>query len=45
MNWREKMEKVKFESPGRSLIVLFSYHHKNTEKIAKAMAKLLDAQI
>ncbi|HEX3013886.1 MAG TPA: flavodoxin family protein [Methanobacterium sp.] len=39
------MEKSKFESPSKSLIVLFSYHHKNTEKIAKAMAKVLDAQI
>jgi flavodoxin len=29
----------------RSLIVLFSYHHKNTEKIAKAMANVLNAEI
>jgi len=29
----------------RSLLVLFSYHHKNTEKIAKVFAKVLDAQI
>ena len=28
-----------------SLLVLFSYHHKNTEKIANVMAKVLDAQI
>lgn len=28
-----------------SLIILFSYHHKNTEKIAKVFAKVLDAQI
>ena len=27
------------------LLVLFSYHHKNTEKIAKVFAKVLDAQI
>ena len=29
----------------RSLLVLFSYHHKNTEKIAKVIAKVLDAEI
>ncbi len=29
----------------KSLVVLFSYHHKNTEKIAKVFAKVLDAQI
>ncbi len=29
----------------KSLLVLFSYHHKNTEKIAKVFAKVLDAQI
>jgi len=29
----------------KSLIVLFSYHHNNTEKIAKVMAEVLDAQI
>jgi flavodoxin len=28
-----------------SLLVLYSYHHKNTEKIAKVFAKELDAQI
>jgi len=28
-----------------SLLVLYSYHHNNTEKIAKAMAKVLDAEI
>lgn len=28
-----------------TLIVLFSYHHKNTEKIAKVFAKVLNAQI
>ena len=27
------------------LIVLFSYHHNNTEKIAKVFAKVLDAQV
>ncbi len=29
----------------RALLVLFSYHHKNTEKIAKVFAKVLEAQI
>jgi len=31
--------------PVKSLVVVFSYHHKNTEKIAKVFAKVLDAQI
>jgi flavodoxin len=29
----------------KSLLVVFSYHHKNTEKVAKVFAKVLDAQI
>jgi len=29
----------------KSLLVLFSYHHKNTEKIASVFANVLDAQI
>ena len=29
----------------KSLLVLFSYHHHNTEKIAKVFAKVLDTQI
>ena len=29
----------------KSLLVLCSYHHKNTEKIAKVFARVLDAQI
>ncbi|NVM37276.1 MAG: flavodoxin family protein [Candidatus Lokiarchaeota archaeon] len=29
----------------KSLLILFSYHHKNTEKIASVFAKVLDAQI
>jgi len=28
-----------------SLLVLYSYHHNNTEKIAKVFSKVLDAQI
>lgn len=29
----------------KSLLVLYSYHHNNTEKIAKVIAEVLDAQI
>ena len=29
----------------KSLIILYSYHHNNTEKVAKAIARILDAQI
>jgi len=29
----------------KSLLVLYSYHHNNTEKVAKVFAKVLDAQI
>ena len=29
----------------KSLIVVFSYHHKNTQKVAEVMAKVLDAQV
>ncbi|MFX1454233.1 MAG: flavodoxin family protein [Promethearchaeota archaeon] len=29
----------------KSLLVLYSYHHKNTEKVAKVFAQVLDAQI
>ncbi|MFX0023640.1 MAG: flavodoxin family protein [Candidatus Hermodarchaeota archaeon] len=29
----------------KSLLVLYSYHHNNTEKIAKVFSKVLDAQI
>ena len=29
----------------KSLLILFSYHHNNTEKIANVIAKVLDAQI
>jgi flavodoxin len=31
--------------PMKSLLVLFSYHHNNTEKIANVFAEVLDAQI
>jgi len=29
----------------KSLVIVFSYHHRNTEKIAKAIAKVLDAPV
>jgi flavodoxin len=29
----------------KALIILISYHHKNTEKIARSVAKVLDAEI
>lgn len=29
----------------KCILVLYSYHHKNTEKVAKVFAKVLDAQI
>ena len=31
--------------PMKSLLIIFSYHHNNTEKIAKVFSKVLDAQI
>jgi flavodoxin len=32
-------------SPMKSILVVYSYHHNNTEKIAKVFAKVLGAQI
>jgi flavodoxin len=37
--------KLKDAMSMKSLLILFSYHHNNTEKIAKVFAKVLDAQI
>jgi flavodoxin len=31
--------------PMKSLVVVFSYHHKNTEKVARVIAKVLDAPV
>jgi flavodoxin len=31
--------------PMKSLVILYSYHHYNTEKVAKVVAKVLDAEI
>jgi flavodoxin len=36
---------IKDPLPVKTLLVVFSYHHKNTEKIANVFAKVLDAQI
>ena len=39
------MTKPNVVMPMKSLLVLFSYHHRNTEKIAHVFARVLDAQI
>jgi flavodoxin len=43
----EKMENKELKDPIKikNLIVLYSYHHNNTEKIANVFAKVLDAEI
>ena len=41
----KKEDELKDPLPMKALLVLVSYHHKNTEKIAKVFAKVLDAQI
>jgi len=33
------------ETAGQSLLILFSYHHHNTEKIARVIAEVLGAEI
>ena len=35
----------KMTKPIKSLLVVFSYHHNNTEKVAKVFANVLNAQI
>jgi flavodoxin len=32
-------------SPQKALVIVFSYHHKNTEKIAQVIAQVLDTSI
>ena len=44
-NMDDKRDEPKDSLPERSLLVLFSYHHKNTEKIARVFADVLDAEI
>lgn len=42
----EPQEKPVVKAPfPRSLVVVFSYHHNNTEKIARAMANVLGADV
>jgi flavodoxin len=41
----QKEHELRDPLPMKSLLVLFSYHHKNTEKIANVFAKVLDAHI
>ena len=42
----EKNEKKSGDTPQvKSLVIVFSYHHNNTEKIASAMANVLGAQV
>ncbi|MCE5213598.1 MAG: flavodoxin family protein [Methanobacterium sp.] len=40
-----KEKESKDQLPMRSLLILYSYHHHNTEKIAKVFARVLDAEI
>lgn len=40
-----KGEKRTESKPMKSLLVLYSYHHHNTEKVAKVLAEVLDAEI
>ena len=39
------MIELKVKKNMKVLLILYSYHHKNTEKIAKVMAKVLEAPI
>jgi flavodoxin len=42
----EKMENnLKESQPVKSLVIVFSYHHGNTEKIAHTIAKILGAEV
>jgi flavodoxin len=47
--WGGKMEKNENETGNpqalRSLVIVFSYHHGNTEKIAHTIANVLDAEV
>ncbi|MGC9517090.1 MAG: flavodoxin family protein [Methanomicrobiales archaeon] len=40
-----KGENRRESKPVKSLLVLYSYHHRNTEKVAKVLAEVLDAII
>ena len=41
----KKVNEPKESLSMKSLLVLYSYHHQNTEKVAKVFAKVLDAEI
>jgi flavodoxin len=41
----KKVNELKDSLPKKVILVLYSYHHHNTEKIAKVFAKVLDAEI
>jgi len=46
MDLQEKHREDKEEKKSmRSLIILFSYHHNNTEKVANVIARVLEAQV
>ena len=40
-----EITELKEPSSMKSLLVLYSYHHHNTEKVAKVLAEVLDAEI
>jgi flavodoxin len=42
---KEKEKESEDPLPMKSLVVVFSYHHHNTEKIAEMIAKVLDAPV
>ncbi len=49
-NWKVKKMETRGDETGdtvpvKSLVVVFSYHHKNTEKVAHVIAKVLDAPV
>ncbi|OPY25763.1 MAG: flavodoxin [Methanocella sp. PtaU1.Bin125] len=41
----QKGNNFKDRLPEKALLVVYSYHHRNTEKVANVIAKVLDAQI
>jgi flavodoxin len=38
-------DKANVVSPVKSLLIVYSYHHNNTLKVAEAMAKVLEKEI
>ena len=41
----KNVNEIKNSLPKKTLLVLYSYHHHNTEKIAKVFSEVLDAEI